>query len=81
MRNRAIIFDLDGTAVDSPTQKLPTNKLVGVISKLQPNYFLCAATGRCWTFGKDIIQALNLVDLAIISGGTQIVDPRNGEVV
>src|SRR3989344_2871642 len=81
MKERAIIFDLDGTAIDSPSQKLPTGRLVAATSNLMDSYFLSAATGRCWTFGKDVIQGLNLKDLCIISGGTQICDPQTGEVV
>ncbi len=81
MKSNAIIFDLDGTAIDSPTQKLPSVKLVNVVKELEAKYFLCAATGRCWTFAKDIIQGLNLKDLCIVSGGTQICDPTTGEVV
>lgn len=81
MKTKAIIFDLDGTAINSPTQKLPSDKLVDVVRELQAEYFLCAATGRCWTFAKDIIQGLNLKDLCIVSGGTQICDPTTGEVV
>lgn len=81
MRTKAIIFDLDGTAVDSPMQKLPTERLKKAANNLSPNYYLCAATGRCWTYAKDVIQSLGLKDLCIISGGTQICDPQTGEVV
>lgn len=81
MKNQAIIFDLDGTAVDSPSQKLPSARLITAINSLRSKYYLCAATGRCWTFAKDIIQGLNLTDLCIISGGTQICNPKTGEVV
>jgi len=81
MKTKAIIFDLDGTAIDSPEQKLPSKELVAVVNDLKSQYFLAAATGRCWTFAKDIIQALNLEDLCIISGGTQICNPKTGEIV
>ena len=81
MRTKAIIFDIDGTAVDSPSQKLPSERLVRASQNIQKTYYLSAATGRCWTFGKDIIQGMGLKDLCIISGGTQICDPRTGEVV
>ncbi len=81
MKSKAIIFDLDGTAIDSPGQKLPSDRLIQAVKNLEPEYFLCAATGRCWTFGKDVIQGLGLQDLCIVSGGTQICDPRTGEVV
>lgn len=81
MKKEAIIFDLDGTAIDSPIQKLPSDRLVTAMNDLRQKYFLCAATGRCWTFAKDVIQGLDLQDLCIISGGTQICDPKTGEVV
>ena len=78
---KGIIFDLDGTAIDSPGHKLPTERLITAVKNLQTNYYLCAATGRCWTFGKDVIQGLGLMDLCIISGGTQICDPQTGKIV
>jgi len=81
MKTKAIIFDLDGTAIDSPIQKLPSKKLITALENLRGKFFLCAATGRCWTFAKDVIQRLNLEDLCIISGGTQICDPKTGEIV
>ena len=81
MKTQAIIFDLDGTAVDSPVQKLPTPRLIQAIQNLQQHYYLCAATGRCWTFAKQIVRALHLEDLCIISAGTQICDPKTGAVL
>ncbi len=81
MKTEAIIFDLDGTAIDSPVQKLPSDRLITAMNDLRQKYYLCAATGRCWTFAKDVIQGLDLQDLCIISGGTQICDPKTGEVV
>ncbi len=81
MRSSAIIFDLDGTAIDSPVQKLPSARLIAAGKNLIDDYYLCAATGRCWTYAKSVIQGLGLKDLCIISGGTQICDPQTGVVV
>lgn len=81
MKSKAIIFDLDGTAIDSPGQKLPSDRLIQAVENLESEYFLCAATGRCWTYGKAVIQSLGLQDLCIVSGGTQICDPQTGEIV
>lgn len=78
---KAIIFDLDGTAIDSPVQKLPTKELIEVIQKLKNKYYFSAATGRGWTFAKQILQALKLTDPCVISAGTQICDPVNGKIL
>jgi Cof subfamily protein (haloacid dehalogenase superfamily) len=81
MKNKIIIFDIDGTAVDSPKQKLPTTDLVEAIKKIENRYYLCPATGRCLTFAKDILKSLNIKDLCILSGGTQIYDPQTEKIV
>lgn len=81
MKNKAIIFDLDGTAVDSPEKKLPTERLVSAIEKLKNDYYFSAATGRVWSFGKHILHGLKLTDPCIISGGTQICDPVSGKIL
>lgn len=81
MGKEVIIFDLDGTAVDSPVQKLPSEDLIKEISRLQDKYYFCPATGRVWTFAKPVLHALKLKDLSIISAGTQICNPVTGEIV
>lgn len=80
-KKSALIFDIDGTALDSPTQKLPTNRLVAAIRAIENNYYICAATGRPWQFAQDVLQGMGLVDPCIISGGTQICNPRDGRIV
>ena len=70
-KQKAIIFDIDGTVVDSPTQKLPSPRTASAFTKASQSYFICAATGRPWTFAKDIIQKLTH-DPCIVAGGTQI---------
>ncbi len=81
MKNHAIIFDIDGTAVDSPSQKLPSEMLIQATHDLRTEYFLCAATGRVWTFAKPVLHSLQLTDPCIISAGTQICNPVTGEIL
>jgi Cof subfamily protein (haloacid dehalogenase superfamily) len=81
MKNKAIIIDLDGTAIDSPDQKLASQRLKEAIRNLEDRYFICAATGRSWTFAKDLLQDLELEDPCVISGGTRICLPKTGEII
>lgn len=81
MTKKAIILDLDGVVVDSPEQKIPSRKLSEAVSQLKDKYFICAATGRVWSFAKPVIQGLQLSDPSIISAGTQICNPTTGEIL
>lgn len=81
MKKKAIILDIDGTVVDSPEQKVPTDRLVSALRAAESDYFICAATGRVWSFASPVMRAMGLEDYSIISGGTQIVNPKSGETV
>lgn len=81
MKKEVIIFDLDGTAINSPKQKLPSERLVKAANSLKSHFFLCAATGRVWSFASPVLQSLQLTDPCIISAGTQICDPVTGKIL
>jgi len=81
MKRRAIIFDIDGTAINSPSQKVPSDRLITIVRKIESDYYVCAATGRVWSFAEPILQGLSLVDPCIISAGTQICNPATGEIL
>lgn len=81
MKTKAIIFDLDGTAVDSPANNLPSERLIRAIAALKNDFWLCVATGRAWSYGKDVIQKLELEDPCVIAAGTQICNPQTGEIL
>lgn len=82
MDYKAIITDLDGTAVDSPTQKTATKRLQEAVAGLQRmGLKVCAATGRPQSFAMPVISSMGLKDLCIISGGTRIIDPLNQQEV
>ncbi len=81
MKHKAIIFDIDGTAINSPVQKVATDRLVQAIQASESSYYLSAATGRVWPYAEQVIKSMNLVDPCIISGGTQICNPLTGEIL
>lgn len=75
MKYKAVIFDLDGTAIPNTPNGMPSQRLINAVKHAQGNIKLCAATGRPITNAKAILTALNLQDPCVISAGTQIVDP------
>lgn len=80
-KDKTIIFDIDGTAIDSPEQKLPTRRLINAVRSAEKTFNLCAATGRVWAFAEPVLKGLSLTEPCIISAGTQICDPKTGEIL
>jgi HAD superfamily hydrolase (TIGR01484 family) len=72
---KALIFDLDGTAIPNKPDGMPSENLVEVVTELQRIMRVCAATGRAWSNSKNIIRKLGLYDPCIICGGAQIIEP------
>lgn len=81
MKYKAIIFDLDGTAIPNIPNGLPSQELIEAVKEAQDSIKLCAATGRPITNAKSILSALNLKDPCVISAGTQIVNPLTDEIL
>lgn len=81
MTKQIIITDLDRTAVDSPDQKHPSERLVSAIQKLDDKYYVCAATGRSRSFALPLMQEMKLHHPCIVAGGTSIVDPTTGKLL
>lgn len=79
---KVLIFDLDGTAIPNKPDGVPFDALVHVLGELRNRGVrLCAATGRARFNSLPIIQKLGLVDPCIISGGTQIIDPKTEKIL
>jgi HAD superfamily hydrolase (TIGR01484 family) len=81
MRYPAIIFDLDGTAMPSVQNGMPSAQLVKTTNIFKNKIHLCAATGRSWPLAKGIIKALGLIDPCILSGGAVIADPVKEKIL
>lgn len=79
MKYRAIITDLDGTALDSPVEKVVSKRLADAVTALEgQGVKVCGATGRAETFAKPVVASMGLRHPVIVSGGTRIVDPVSG---
>lgn len=73
---KALIFDLDGTAIPVAFDALPSDKVIEAISQAQMKVKVSAATGRPITACRQILAKLDLTSPCVISGGTQIIDPK-----
>ncbi len=80
-RAQAVIFDLDGTAIPSKMEGMPSEELKQAIGKAHTIGFFCAATGRSWQHAKAPIRALGLTAPCVISGGTQIINPTTEQII
>ncbi len=79
MKYKAVITDLDGTAVDSPNQKEATKRLADAVHQLESTGIkVCAATGRAQSFAMPVLKTMGLTHPAIVTGGTVIMDPVSG---
>lgn len=72
---KALIFDLDGTAVLSERDALPSSAVIRAVHEAKKYIKVACATGRNASSAKRVIESLGLTSPCIVSGGSQIVDP------
>jgi hydroxymethylpyrimidine pyrophosphatase-like HAD family hydrolase len=81
MMYKAIIFDLDGTAIPYAQDADPSPRLIQAIRAAEETMKICAATGRPISNAKRILDKLGLTDPSVISAGTEIIDPQSAKVM
>lgn len=75
MKYKALILDLDGTAVPSRQDGMPTSGVVDSVDNAKNRLKVCVATGRSLRYCKDVLNALNITEPCVINGGAEIYDP------
>ncbi|MSU54808.1 MAG: HAD family phosphatase [Candidatus Staskawiczbacteria bacterium] len=78
---KAVIFDLDGTAIPNKRDGMPSKRVIEVVNKVKDKVYVCAATGRGISLAGDIIKSLGLTSPCIVGGGTQVIDPVTRKVL
>lgn len=81
MNFKALIFDLDGTAVEAQYNALPSEAVIMAVEKAQKKIFVSIATGRTFIGCKNIIKKLKIKYPCIVSGGTELIDPQTGKIL
>lgn len=81
-RSRLVLFDLDGTALESTEGAVLSQRLKDAIAASGSDIRIAIATGRSWEhFWYVIADIAPYLDHCIISGGSQIVDCQSREII
>ena len=78
---KVLIFDLDGTAVVLKEDALPSSRVVEAVEAAKQIMQVSVATGRPITNCREILSELNLIAPCVISGGSQIIDPKTEQIL
>lgn len=76
---KLVVVDIDGTLVNSPAQKVPSDDFVRVIQEIKKEILVTCATGRSVSWAKPVLEKAGFTAPPIIGGGTLILDPSTLE--
>jgi len=80
-RFKAIVFDIDGTAIPNQRDAMPSERLKRAIAAAKDRLHLFAASGRSPVYGAPILKSLGLTDTCIVGAGTTLMNPVTGEIL
>lgn len=81
MKYKAIIMDVDGTAVKSSAEALPTKRVIDAVTRAKKKIHVCIATSRPIIRVIDVIKALGIDGPCVVSDSTQIYDPVTDKII
>lgn len=80
MKYKAIIFDVDGTAVPLGGNDA-SPRLKAAITSAQKVVNVSAATGRSYEVAKPVFASLGLTAPSVLLGGSAIIHPKTNEII
>ena len=72
---KLIVVDIDGTLIDSPREKVPSDSFIKVVQDIKEDYLVTCATGRSMSWAKPVLESAGFTAPPIIGGGTLILNP------
>lgn len=72
---KLVVVDIDGTLIDSPNEKVPSDEFVKTVQKIKERVLVTCATGRSESWAKPVLDKAGFTAPPIIGGGTLILDP------
>lgn len=79
--SRALIFELDGTAIPKKLRSKPSPQVVESLSKAHERAAVIFATNRSWKYAKDYAKIFAIKAPCVTLGGSQVVDSVTGKVM
>lgn len=81
MNIQALVFDLDGTAIPQAFDGMPSKRVIAAVAAAKKHCHVSVATGRPYSYAKEILEALGIEDLCILSGGSCLYSCKTNEYV
>ena len=81
MKYKALIFDLDGTAIDTKADAIPSQNTINTVKLAQKYVLVSVATGRLHYNSKYILDAFGITSPCIFAGGSMIKNPITNEIL
>lgn len=81
MQYKALICDLDGTAIPNRRDGMPSKAVFQAITKARKEIQVSVATSRPYFFAEPIVRALDLTGPSIFHNGARIIDVSTNSVL
>ncbi len=81
MKVKALVFDLDGTAIPNDRHGMPSQRIIDAVRKAKEVCHVSIATGRPYSVCKEILDALKIEDICILNGGTHLYSRKTDEYI
>lgn len=81
MKFKALVFDLDGTAIPKKPEGMPSQAVIDAVAKAKKVCHVSIATGRPLQLCGEVLDALDIEDLCILNGGTHLYSRKTKEFV
>jgi len=78
---KALIFELDGTAISKKSKSKPSTKVITALAKASETMIITFATNRNWKTAKDFAKLFNITAPCVTLGGAQVIDPMTNKVL
>jgi len=75
------MLDLDGTTIPNKSDGMPSKKVKEAIKEVSKKVNVSVVTGRPYQNARHIINELDLKDLAVVAGGTSIIDVEKEKII